>query len=268
MELRFIAVFLATFLSAISAAGQSYGDVAKGLEKELKGHVFYLRGFPQGVFVRYEPDGTNPSGRPGIWSLHGVVMLDNVRATENGLDVRARRLVAIFHPKKKDFEFAKTPDYLQIRLPLTDPSLEAARKSLNRITLSRIEMPAAMPPYWQEYWKDPDAAVEQAEGKRKFAAPAGIEKVGKDVKAPKAKHTPDPTYNEEARRYGLMGTPVFRMVIDEIGNPAEIYLLRPAGAGFDEQSYEALRTWKFDPATRNGVPVKVAVNVEVSFELY
>ena len=35
-----------------------------------------------------------------------------------------------------------------------------------------------------------------------------------------------------------------------------------------ERAIEAVRSWKFDPARKNDVPVAVMVNVEVNFRLY
>jgi len=38
--------------------------------------------------------------------------------------------------------------------------------------------------------------------------------------------------------------------------------------GLDEKAVEAIRTWKFLPAKRNGIPVAVRVLVEVFFRLF
>jgi TonB family protein len=253
-------------LVSVPCLAQSNAEAAKALEHEIKGHVFYLRGFPQGVLVRYEAEGSNPSGRAGNWSTHGIVAVEAIKPTDQGLEIKARRLLAIFDPQKKDFEFGKTTDRLLIRVPLQAPTVDAARKAMNTITLSKTQLPGAMPDYWQEYWKDPQATVAQAEGGA-LVIPSGVEKVGKEVKAPKPIHAPDPEFTEEARHYGIKGKPIFLVMIDESGNPASISLLRPAGAGFDEGSYAALRTWKFVPATKNGIPVKCLVRVEISFDL-
>jgi protein TonB len=40
------------------------------------------------------------------------------------------------------------------------------------------------------------------------------------------------------------------------------------GLGLDEKAIEAVNTWKFEPAQKDGRPVAVAINVEVQFRLY
>jgi len=43
---------------------------------------------------------------------------------------------------------------------------------------------------------------------------------------------------------------------------------RSVGMGLDEKAVEAVRTWRFEPAHKDGQPVAVQVNVEVNFRLY
>jgi hypothetical protein len=43
---------------------------------------------------------------------------------------------------------------------------------------------------------------------------------------------------------------------------------KPLGGGLDEKAIETVKTWKFKPATREGVPVPVRVVVEVTFRLF
>jgi protein TonB len=37
---------------------------------------------------------------------------------------------------------------------------------------------------------------------------------------------------------------------------------------FDEKAIDAVKTWRFKPATLNGKPVAVQVAVEIEFHLY
>ena len=54
-------------------------------------------------------------------------------------------------------------------------------------------------------------------------------------------------------------------IIDAQGNVSDVQVTKPVGLGLDEKAVEAVRQWKFKPAVRNGIPVKVRVNIEVTF---
>jgi TonB family protein len=92
--------------------------------------------------------------------------------------------------------------------------------------------------------------------------------VGGGVSAPKPLYTPDPEYSEEARKAKYQGVVVLWLVIGPDGRPREIKIARPLGMGLDQKAVEAVRTWRFDPARKDGQPVAVQMNVEVSFRLY
>ena len=58
------------------------------------------------------------------------------------------------------------------------------------------------------------------------------------------------------------------MVVDQQGRPRNIHIARSLGLGLDEKAIDAVKRWKFTPGTKDGIPVAVQVNVEVSFRLY
>jgi TonB family protein len=99
-------------------------------------------------------------------------------------------------------------------------------------------------------------------------ADPALAKVGDGVSAPRVVHAPDPDYSEEARRARFQGTCVLWLIVDSDGNPRDIKIARSLGKGLDEKAIEAVRKWKFEPARKNGKPVAVQINVEVSFRLY
>jgi periplasmic protein TonB len=96
----------------------------------------------------------------------------------------------------------------------------------------------------------------------------GPYRVGGGVSAPRPLFTPDPEYSEEARKAKYQGVVVLWLVIGSDGRPHEIRVARPLGMGLDEKAIEAVRTWRFDPAKKDGQPVAVQMNGEVSFRLY
>ncbi len=95
-----------------------------------------------------------------------------------------------------------------------------------------------------------------------------VYRVGRDVIGPRAIFSPDPEYSEEARRAQLQGTCLLWLVVGSDGNTHDVQIVRPLGLGLDEKSIEAIRTWRFEPATKNGQAVAVQINVETSFRLY
>jgi len=96
----------------------------------------------------------------------------------------------------------------------------------------------------------------------------GVFKVGGGVSAPRAVFTPDPEYSEEARKAKFQGTCVLWLVVGPDGHPRDIRVARTLGLGLDEKAIEAVKQWKFEPAMKDGKPVAVMINVEVSFRLY
>jgi periplasmic protein TonB len=96
----------------------------------------------------------------------------------------------------------------------------------------------------------------------------GAYRVGGGVSAPRATYAPDPEYSEEARKAKYQGTVVLWCVVGPDGRVRDVRVQRSLGLGLDEKAMEAVKTWKFDPAKKDGAPVAVQINVEVNFRLY
>jgi TonB family protein len=96
----------------------------------------------------------------------------------------------------------------------------------------------------------------------------GVYRVGGGVSAPRTLFSPDPEYSEEARRSKFQGIVVLWLVVSPDGIPRDLRVMRSVGMGLDEKALEAVRTWRFEPARKDGQPVAVQINVEVSFRLY
>jgi len=96
----------------------------------------------------------------------------------------------------------------------------------------------------------------------------GVFRVGGGVSAPKVIYQPDPEYSEEARKAKYQGVCVLGVVVGPDGRTHDIRVLHTLGLGLDEKAIEAVKNWKFEPATKDGKPVSVMISVEVSFRLY
>ncbi len=96
----------------------------------------------------------------------------------------------------------------------------------------------------------------------------GYYRVGGGVSAPRALYAPDPEYSEEARKAKYQGTVILWVVVGPDGRVHDIRIQRTLGMGLDDKAVEAVRTWRFEPARKDGQPVPVQINVEVNFRLY
>jgi periplasmic protein TonB len=97
--------------------------------------------------------------------------------------------------------------------------------------------------------------------------PDGPILVGGDVKAPEKVFGPQPTYTEIARKARIQGVVIVQAIIDKQGNVTNVKVLKGLPMGLEEAAVEAMKQWKFKPATLNGRPVTVYYNLTVNFKL-
>ncbi len=96
----------------------------------------------------------------------------------------------------------------------------------------------------------------------------GIYRVGNGISAPHAIYDPEPLYSEEARKSKMEGVVALWLIVGADGRPHDVRVQRSLGMGLDEKAIEAVRTWKFQPAMKDGRPVAVQVTVEVNFRMF
>jgi periplasmic protein TonB len=96
----------------------------------------------------------------------------------------------------------------------------------------------------------------------------GIYHVGGGVSAPRPIYDPDPEYSEEARKAKYQGSVLLWAIIGPDGRPRDLRIARSLGMGLDQKAVDAVTKWRFAPAIKDGQPVAVQVNIEVSFRLY
>ncbi len=90
---------------------------------------------------------------------------------------------------------------------------------------------------------------------------------GGGVTNPVPINQPEPEYSEEARKAKRQGEVLVSLVVDEHGKAIKVKVIRPLGMGLDEKAMEAVSRWTFKPGMKDGKPVPVMAQVEVSFRL-
>ena len=93
-----------------------------------------------------------------------------------------------------------------------------------------------------------------------LTSPPGIE-------PPKVIHQEEPDYTEKARKAGIEGTVLLRIVITVEGVPTDIRVTKSLDAGLDKEAVKAVSRWRFEPARKDGVPVAIEANIEVNFRI-
>jgi TonB family protein len=87
------------------------------------------------------------------------------------------------------------------------------------------------------------------------------------LRPPSALRKVDPRYTPSAMSERVEGTIRLFAVIRKDGTVDEVSLVRRLDARLDQSASEALAKWRFEPATRAGVPVEVDAIFEIPFRL-
>jgi TonB family protein len=96
---------------------------------------------------------------------------------------------------------------------------------------------------------------------------AGNRGLPPDVTPPAVISQVQPQYTDQARQQRLQGSVTLQIVVRTDGTAGNIQVIRSLGGGLDEAAIEAIKQWRFRPASRNGTPVDVTISVVINFAL-
>ena len=208
-----------------------------------------------------------------------VIVIPKVKKDKKKKEPTPQELAAAQSLKTRDA--AAAPDALQPAAPAATPAAAAEtnealaavspahsamvmNKALDNIFSKDIDqaMMSHLPDYWQEYF------ASKSQHRPFMPADASIKVVGDGVTPPQVLNSIDPSSNEFAQEFGIAGMEQLRTVVDSTGIPRQIVIARPIGFGLDEKAVEAVKNSHFRPATVNGQPVPVVVDLVVTFRIY
>jgi TonB family protein len=94
--------------------------------------------------------------------------------------------------------------------------------------------------------------------------------IDKDVTPPALISSVDPEFPEMERKSKdkFEGTCLIGLVVDEMGTPRDVHVVRSLKADFDAKALEAVEQYRFKPAMKAGEPVAVTLKVEVNFRRF
>jgi TonB family protein len=92
---------------------------------------------------------------------------------------------------------------------------------------------------------------------------------GADVVPPEQIYSPKPAYPPAAEQQRVTGVVLLGVLVDENGAVRDVQVLRgiKPDLGLTPAAVAAVRTWRYKPATKDGVRVKMRITVAVTFKL-
>jgi TonB family protein len=141
------------------------------------------------------------------------------------------------------------------------------------LSAARKNFPISLPYAWARYF-DPQTSVPNHQATE--TPEGGAEGDGQTTKklrasggvmASKLISQARPSYPRTAKSYMQQGTVVMKATIGRDGKVHDLYLVKPAGFGLDEEALEAVSKWVYQPTTLMGEPVDVETTINVNFNL-
>lgn len=88
------------------------------------------------------------------------------------------------------------------------------------------------------------------------------------IEPPRCSYMPNPEFTDAARAVKFNGALIVEAIVTKQGRVEEARISRGLPYGLNQNSMTTLKSWRCEPATKNGEPLAVVVPFEVSFRLY
>ena len=303
-SLSALAITVAMLFATSSTARAN--ELLQHIRDQYQGKTFLLRGFYTGDKLRYDATGALiGTAITGDWTSDGFIVLDHIDRSGPQLVIEGRRLLVTRLTPEFGFSAAKKRSakkgktelavvQIDVDFGTVIPSADSAVATMSRIFFTEQDSLADLvPEYWKPCvreglaWKNencrfssalleiPGVALDKSaqtpltpSDSSQPASQSHSLRVGNGVSPPKPIYQPEPEFSESARAAMYHGIATLGLIVSAEGKPTKIFVLKPLGAGLDAKAVEAVQTWKFEPAQKDGQPVRVAIAVEVNFHLY
>jgi protein TonB len=150
--------------------------------------------------------------------------------------------------------------------PTATPESVVAQETDQWVQPAAVPTPIAKPPRRKAVASGKPGSAPPRE-KAAASSPATAASGAKSARADYLRNPP-PVYPAEAKRNGQQRVALFRVVVSAAGHAESVTLIKSSGYRIlDASALEAVRKWKFHPATIGGVKVSSTVKVPVRFTL-
>lgn len=259
------------------------------LKQQLKGKTVLIRGFFQDDRLEYTAQGeVMGSPQPGSWTV-AKIEVHTISAHPDRLEIRGPRVNTLADPYEHRFTNTVSHDGgIKVTIHASPSSLDQHQlDSLIQKIFVIDSKPsiAVFPAYWREFLSGNITKTKDEHGKTIFrrhgetdlgadrpvytdSSGEPVFRVSKNIEAPKIVNHVSPEFTQCAREEKFTGTTLLSLEVDKTGIIHDIQIAQPIGCGLDDEAVRAVQQWRFAPARRNGEPVAVLVEAEVSYRVY
>jgi protein TonB len=96
---------------------------------------------------------------------------------------------------------------------------------------------------------------------------SGVTLVRAATEAPVPVRMVPPDYPYELKRNGVTGVVSVSFEVDEKGNVVDPKVIKSSNPQFEQPALDAIVKWKFKPAMKDGVAVKIKIAIPLQFKL-
>jgi TonB family protein len=258
---------------------------AQTTEPELKARLIHK---PLYLSTPWRQDSLkfDAAGNPQIkydlttFTLAGID-INRVEIKKDKLEIQGNRIGLEFTPAPKRVAVGES-----IRIEIDAPSGTDFAPALDRIFTEGLSalvpsLPAYWQPYAQKYLIDapilagpkPATAVQSHPAESSTGVPprdpnSPLPHPIGHVSAPEVLSMADPSYTPAAHHLKYGGLTKVHLYVGADGLPSHVVIITPLGLGLDEQAMAAVYQYRFKPATRDGEPIRVELNIEVNFRIF
>jgi TonB family protein len=265
------------------------------LRSELLNRTVVVRDYYVGSNLKFDQSGKLLTpGERSFGQVDARIYVTGVHLRTDALIMEGQRTYAQYDPKAGQYRVGLTSHRVSIEIALSGnrPAMDSALESLKKVFLTTPELQSQCSveeqTRFQKYLPKPrskgeskgkqipDEKAEQAPDAQSIAdlervcTPTGEAAylANRGIQKPVPLATPDPAYSAKGLKNHTQGGVVLMIIIDEKGRASTPYVTRSLEPSLDLAAVQAVERWRFQPATFQGSPVPVAINVEVNFRLY
>ncbi len=216
-----------------------------------------------------QEDGTlTGNAQPGFWAVDGAAQVKDIEFLKDRVTFKCTKLWADikgdgrlhFFPasvalKGKEVDYPQTTDII-FRTSQENVAAAEIVGRLSKLCLGEHEsMLGTAPQSIAAFIQNVPATVDIS------ASGAGFKGT-----PPKPVSSAIPAESREAEMVGQAGREVFVVYVDEQGKAAVVSFTHLLQYGLEETTIEAVRGWKFEPATQDGKPVAVRMAMSIDYK--